>query len=77
MDAEGKHRRSLIKQLPGILRHVSQVLQTRSSRVLIASTHGFEGEAAVVATAYAAEQDGQGMYHALVQLQHCHHMLQV
>ena len=52
-------------------------MATHSSRVLIASSPGLEGEAAVVANAYAAEQEGQGVYHALVQLQHCHHMLQV
>lgn len=64
-------------QLPAILQHISQALQDSSSRVLVAGSAGFEGEAAIVLAAYAAQRDGQDIYHALVQLQHCHHMLQV
>jgi len=67
----------LVTQLPAILQHISQALQNSSSRVLVAGSAGFEGEVAIVLAAYAAQRDSQGIYHALVQLQHCHHMLQV
>lgn len=72
-----EHKAALGKQLPRIMQHMSQALQSHSNRILIASSNGFEGEAAVVAAAHAAEQNGQGVYNALVHLQHCHHMLRV
>lgn len=76
--AEGvEQKASLEKQLPRIMQHMSRALQNHSNRILIASSQGFEGEAAVVAAAHAAEQNGQGIYNALVHLQHCHHMLRV
>jgi len=76
-DEEIHQDTSLVTQLPAILQHVSQALQNSSSRVLVAGSAGLEGEAAIVLAAYAAQRDSQGIYHALVQLQHCHHMLQV
>ncbi len=76
-DEEIHQDASLLTQLPAILQQISQALQNSSSRVLVAGSAGFEGEAAIVLAAYAAQRDSQGIYHALVQLQHCHHMLQV
>ncbi|DBB02952.1 TPA: hypothetical protein ACH3X1_013548 [Trebouxia sp. C0004] len=76
-DEEVHQGMSLVTQLPAILQYISQALQNSSSRVLVAGSAGFAGEAAIVLAAYAAQRDSQGIYHALVQLQHCHHMLQV
>lgn len=60
-----------------MLHYVADVLHSRSSTVLIAGCNGLEGEAAVVAAAYGSDSAGQDVYHALVELQHCYHILQV
>lgn len=67
----------LNQQLPTILQYIADTLRHASSKVLIAGCNELEGDAAVVAVAYSAQHTGQGVFHALVELQHCYHILQV
>lgn len=67
----------LAQQLPAVLQHIADTLQSHSTKVLIASSSGLEGQAAVVAVAHASCCGSQDVYHALVELQHCYTVLQV
>ncbi|KAA6425220.1 MAG: dual specificity catalytic domain containing, partial [Trebouxia sp. A1-2] len=58
-DEEIHQAASLVPQLPAVLQHVSQALQNSSSRVLVAGSAGFQGEAAIVLAAYTAQRDSQ------------------
>ena len=66
-----------MKQVPAVLQYIAGILRTHSSKILVASSTGLEGEAAVVAIAHVSEREGQDLYHAVVALQHCYHILQV
>ena len=68
---------TLERQLPAILHYIADVLHSPISTVLVAGCNGLEGEAAVVAAAHGSHHTGQDVYHALVELQHCYHILQV
>ena len=67
----------LKQQLPAMLQYIAGVLHHYSSKVLIAGCNELETDAAVVAIAYSAQQTGHGVFHALVELQHCYNALQV
>ena len=67
----------LEQQLPAMLQYIAGVLHHHSSKVLIAGCNELESDAAVVAVAYSAQHTGQGIFHAVVELQHCYHALQV
>lgn len=66
-----------MQQVPAVLQYIADILQSHSSKVLIASATGLEGEAAVMAITHSVKCEGQDVYHALVQLQHCYPVLQV
>ena len=67
----------LEQQLPAMLQYIADVLHHYNSKVLIAGCNELENDAAVVAVACNAQHTGQGVFHALVELQHCYHILQV
>lgn len=67
----------LEQQLPATLQYIAGVLHHYSSKVLIAGCNELETDAAVVAVAYSTQHTGQSMFHGLVELQHCYHILQV
>ena len=67
----------LEQQLPAMLQYIAGVLHHYSSKVLIAGCNELETDAAVVAVAYSTQHTGQSMFHGLVELQHCYHILQV
>lgn len=67
----------LEQQLPAMLQYIADILHGHSNKVVLAGCNGLEGEAAIVAVAYGSQHTGQDMYRALVQVQHCYHVLQV